>query len=340
MKRVLGIVLVVLAVLIWPAFRRHSPISRRLVAGGIGIDQTNERIDLSVQALGDTSTVVSIGGDTVADAIASSARVVGQDLELRQNRLFCVGEKTVKTLSLMSLTDYLVRSGNGRLTADVVIGRGEAKGLLKTVSVEQMTAVTQLSATTGQGMRCRLLDLERALDENGDVLIPIVRAENGEALLDGAALFHGGSCVKELSASQTNHVAVARGNAQTITVTCRTGPDSVTAKLDGWHRAVTVTKSGDRLRFQLTFTARAALLENNASDVEQRLQEQLTQYVNEAIDQTAKACGSDVLGLQDEIKKQMPFAASAVKGEWEQHLKSAEYVVSVSVSVTETGLRD
>lgn len=344
MKRVLGIVLAVMVLLLLPAFRRHSPISRRLVAGGVGMDRMDDQILLSVQPLGDETSVSTLIGHTVGAAVAASPDALGQGLELRQNRLFCIGEETAKTADLLQLCDYWIRSGNGRLTADVAVCRGESSELLKTTAVDRVIDLAELSATMGQGVRCRLLDLQRNLTDTGDAVIPMVQIEGESAVLGGAMLFHRHRFVTELTASQASGVSIVRGDAESSTVVCRPDDCAATVELTDIRCDIQAQQTDDRWQFAVAMTSRATVTESSGKPSDERLtqavQEQLSAQLLDTVSVTAQAYGCDVLGLTDTAKKQMPFAASAVNGEWEQHLKSAEYRVSVSVNITEVGLRD
>ncbi len=344
MKRVIGIFLAVILLLLWPMFRRHSPISERMITGGIGLDIDDDRYMISAQLLGDERQVVTVDGVTVGQAVSSAVETTGQGLELRQNRLFCVGERTAKTGELSALTDYLVRSGNGRLTADMVVCRGAASELLGAVSVDQLVDLTEKSVTVADGVRCRLLDVQRTLTDTGDAIIPIVRMTEDKAGMDGAALFRAGRWITDLSHDQTTGLALAAGQAKQCTVVCETEEGSVTVELGDIRRSIQVESAKDEWRFWISIQARATVVENagdaNIHQLNRLISDELSHRMTDAVTVTAQTYGCDVCGLTDAAKKQMPFAASAVDGKWEQHLKSGQYTCLASVTVTEAGLRN
>lgn len=337
MKRVLWIFILLIGLLLIPMFRRRSPVSGRWIVGAVGIDRQAGQWTVSAQLLTDEKTVVQLSGDTVADAVSTAVKATGQGLELRQNQLFCIGETTAQTYDLANMTDYLVRSGNGRLTNDVIICRGTATELLNNTSAEQVHELTDRAVLFANGIRSRLLDIQRTLADSGDAIVPLVRIENERAMMDGAVLFVDGKWMTELSAEETVGLALLQNKAENATVTV----SSSTAELQGPHRTVEVQPKGKNWCITVHLQARASIQEKtgvkpvDAASLEQ----EINQYMNSALQVTAKAYGADVCGLVDCIKKQMPFTTALSEGEWKQHLKNSEYLVETSIEITETGLR-
>ena len=336
MKRTVWILAMLIALLLMPMFRRRSPVSDRLIVGAIGMDRTDDEWAVSAQLLTDEKTVVDLSGRTVADAVSSSVKTVGRNLELRQNTLLCIGEETARRYRLSAATDYLLRTGNGRLTTDVLIVRGMAADLLKTVSTKQLQELSDRSVVFAKGVRSRLLDICRTLSDSGDAVVPIIRVEEERGVMDGAALYIGDRFMTELSTEQTVGLALLQGDAQVCTVTV----GGYTVELTDLTRRIAVESQGNAWTVTVRLTADGAVREQTGGTADAAaVENRIGRCVADALQVTAQAYGSDLCGLWDSIKKQMPYTASLSESDRKRHLQNSDYVVNVAVNITETGAR-
>lgn len=336
MKRTVWLLAVVIVLLLAPMFRRRSPVSDRLIVGAVGIDRSDDTWMVSAQLLTDEQTVIRLSGQTVADAMSDAVKITGRDLELRQNTLLCMGENTARQYRLSAVTDYLLRTGNGRLTTDVMIVRGTADELLETVPTKQLSELADRAEVFAKGVRSRLLDICRTLSDGGDAVVPIIRVEEERGVMDGAALYVGDHWMTELSAEQTVGLIVLQDAAEVCTVTV----GSCTVELTELIRRITVKSHGNRWVISVRLTATGAVQEQIGGVADAAMVENtIGRYVTEALRITAQSYGSDVCGLWDSIKKQMPHTTSLSESERKQHLQNSDYDVRVSVNITETGSR-
>ena len=144
----IGLLLVlVVAVALFPSCQEKSQINSRVVVTAIGIDDKEGLCGISIQAIevlktsgslteqeGNVTSVYETEGESIAGALKAFVADSGRNAYVQHNRLIAVGMAQIEQNSLETLMDYFIRNHEGRPLVNLVVCRGEAGKLLQVPS--------------------------------------------------------------------------------------------------------------------------------------------------------------------------------------------------------------
>ncbi|MCI8554639.1 MAG: hypothetical protein HFJ80_06820 [Clostridiales bacterium] len=356
-----------------PSCKEKSQVSSRVIVTAVGIDGTEgsaEGVRLAVQTVEplltsgslteqkeNATAVYEAEGETVADALNSFVSLTGRSAFILHNRVIAIGLEQAKSGTLASLTDYFIRSREGRPLADVVISRTTAADLLSqkstafTIPSEQISMLLQEGRRRGTAVRTRLLDLERASSGMYDVAIPIVEAmgegEESRLCVTGTALFRGGTYVGEADPAATRGLLLLQEAPEACPYVLDRGEEGCfTAEIEKASCSIRVEQEGERAHFYITTGIRAAiadesrprrLTEEMRQGLEKALAEEVQADIRRAVDQSVIRCGCDAIGLQRRIMQQIPSLVKEGSDRWPEELRSCSYEIEVKAEIAQFG---
>lgn len=377
MKIFVILLALVLGMSLLPGCRKDSQINSRIVVTAIGIDAgENGGCHLSIQAVEALKTsgslveqednateVYECEGATVAAALGKFVTLMGQDTYILHNRVIAVGLEQAQSLSLQSLIDYFVRNHQGRPVADMVIVRGEAAELLKipsesfTIPSEKLSLMLEEGNQWGDAVRTRLLDVERAISGMYDAMIPIVRVKNEEdgaenekkqqIEMDGTACFRDGLYKGEVDSTATRGLLFAQGDLKKCLYDLEMPVfGRLTAEVHVSDTDLKVSEKAGQPVFSFQIRCRAEIEESFSPDnmhldrlneIDSLLSSMIKTDVENALDQSIRLHGCDVLGLTRIAMKKAPSMVRGREAFWPEILRTSTFEIHVEASVDKIG---
>lgn len=377
MKIFVILLALVLGMSLLPGCRKDSQINSRIVVTAIGIDAgENGGCHLSIQAVEALKTsgslveqednateVYECEGATVAAALGRFVTLMGQDTYILHNRVIAIGLEQVQSLSLQSLIDYFVRNHQGRPVADMVIVRGRAADLLKvpsesfTIPSEMLSLMLEEGSQWGNAVRTRLLDVERAISGMYDAMIPIVHVEDEEngaedekkqrIEIDGTACFRDGLYQGEVDSAATRGLLFAQDELKKCMYDLEMPAfGRLTAEVHVSDTRVKISGSSGKPAFSFHIRCRAEIEESFSPDhiqlerldeIDALLSSMIKNDVENALDQSIRRYGCDVLGLKRMTMKKAPSMVRGRETIWPDILRSSAFEIQVEASVDKIG---
>ena len=311
MKR---LILLLLLPLCLSGCRSQSTVGDRVIVTGLGITERDGTVTVSVQAVEalrtagslseqhDSATAVyTASGATVAEALQAFLGEAGRRTYILQNQIVVLEEATCRTHALTDLLDYLIRTGEGCPTVDVVVCRGDPSALLDittdsdAIPAEYVSRLIDESHRLTRAFRARLVDVERASSGMYDAALPLVEVTDGTPRPVGTVLCRDGVAVGELTNDETAGLLLAAG--ETERYLCTQG--DTTFELETLRRRVEIDRTDDGWRFHIAVTADSHVTEGARAEAKtlRAAEAALADEIEAALLRTYHEYDSDPLGL-------------------------------------------
>ncbi len=370
----IGLLLVlVVAVALFPSCQEKSQINSRVVVTAIGIDDKEGLCGISIQAIevlktsgslteqeGNVTSVYETEGESIAGALKAFVADSGRNAYVQHNRLIALGMAQIEQNSLETLMDYFIRNHEGRPLVNLVVCRGEAGKLLQVPSestaipAEYVARLLEEGYEWGYAVQSRLLDVERAFSGMYDAAIPIVvvEGEKEEEMgirFDGTALFRSGEFAGELDENETRGLLYARGDFRqgvyVLPASGRPEGEKITLSIRDTSTKVDVQPQGNTVRYRFRINCEAEILEEYmpdhlAADEIQAAGEQLAAVIREQTERAlavSAGYGCDAAGLGRLTQKHCPELIRGQEENWTERLRDCVFDVEAQVRITKIG---
>jgi spore germination protein KC len=226
MKRILrmNMILVMVSILLTGCWS-HYELTELVFVMGLAIDMKEDGTvqittqyykptggKSSSQGSGNAFNVISTG-DSVLPAIRNITGEIGRRSQWSHMRVILISEETARRTNIGDLLDIFYRDPEPRLTASIMITKGNAQSYLEkkptieqTTSQQIMRSKEALYKYAGRTVDSNLLDLGKQLrDKTGNAVIAYV-VPNGEKgfKVSGSALFKKDRMVEKLSVDEND----------------------------------------------------------------------------------------------------------------------------------------
>ncbi len=337
---------------------RETPtIGEQIIVTAIGMEEQNESVYLSIQAVESLKTAGSLSeqtenatavyhanGASVAQALQSFLNETGRSTYILHNQVIAMGLSSYADKSIFDSLDYFIRNLEGRSLVNLVMCRHNPSALLGIQSGNDAIPAEYVSQLLKEGVRwgiavsSQLLDVQRSSSEMYDIGIPILTVEEGTPRLDGTAIFRNGYLAGELTEKQTIGLLFAANDIQQCLYTV----NDLTFRLSDVRTSLTIQPDDDRFIYAFHIDGTADIVETAGGgqimewQKEQeinRLEQQLCTDTQEVVQHTTVTLASDVLALARRTAKDHRLSQEEAK----TRLANATFTVTADVRVTESG---
>ncbi|GEN34065.1 Ger(x)C family spore germination protein [Aneurinibacillus danicus] len=295
-------------------------------------------------------------GQTIREAGVRLQRRMARELFYAHQRVVIVGEELARE-GISPIFDILARFPENRLTAYMVVAKGEGRALLE--------AQPKFERYSGEAMReivktfalpINIKEIAYMLTEpNTDPIIPMMRVvetksseKSKEVQVTGYAQFRRDKMVALFPPKASNglnwfstrfipyNTVLDLGKQGKVNIAFETGNVNITPILQG-----------DRLRFRIKVNSQASIQENTSNinfDIESNVKElerKLNQHIKNTIESTLnqmKKRSTDNIGLGLKVFRYYPDQwKEKYKEDWRSHLKNVGFTYDIHAQVINIG---
>ncbi|WP_274651198.1 Ger(x)C family spore germination protein [Paenibacillus humicola] len=354
-----------------------------LLVTGAGIDKNDKGIELSIQMIlpralnggqqlmkgdsgggegrGQTTTVISAVGTTIADAMSKLQEKTARRIFWGHVKIMVIGEELARE-GISEYMDFLTRHPQPRLRMSIFVCKGKAADILDMQpELERETSeVARQEAELGFGMQVTLKELLLMLrGETGAALLPWLekapmrqdQANLNTALrLTGSAVFKQDKMIGHIDDEVTNGVQWLRNKIKLDTVTIRTEEAEGYVSLEMIHAHLTLTPRIENEKWNMTVSIETQedIYENTTKlnmmnpTVVKKLQKvaekDLKIFIESALDVGQKKLKADIFGFAKAFHRKYPKQWESAKDRWDKIFPEIEVTINPRVNILRPGL--
>jgi len=294
---------------------------------------------------------------TVEGGLSEINRDSNQELMLSHNQVLLFGAELAEN-GLRQHLDMFLRGQQSRLEVALMVVDGRAEEVLTAKLAEEpitgiyLEGMSQGLLTSSLESRVRLIDfISSMLSESASPVIPIIQVtgeeDKQEIQLAGMGVFKDDRMIGRLTHEETLGFLLAMGQVQRLNFQVVDGSNRVVfhiAKMN-CKRKVTPDEDGG-IRVSLSVLGNVSVRElrgysdQKPQDLMQKLesvaQQEIARLIIAAFE-TARSMNADILGLGTTLYEKYPDQWEAMKDQWDEKLKNAQFTVEARVHVPDMG---
>ncbi len=308
--------------------------------------------------------LVEEDGNTIFDAVRSTLRESDKKLYFHHCRVVILSSDIAKE-GLRSVTDWIKRDAEPRLTMDVVISKEKTAAEILRVKPKsgQLTAY-QISNTLaesggyyGTSSGVRIFEMTNTLNSEGiSLVLPTIEkkaTDSGETLqLTGGAVFKGDRLVGWLDAEPAKYYALIRGKVRggLLLTGITPGSTQLCLEIQRCETKVKPVVSGDTVMVDIRVHMRTAFAEQDSEtdlfskigiggverDADRTVQYETTRVVKDV----QQAFGTDIFGFGNLIYQNQPKEWKRLRPRWDQIFRKLKVHVTADVEIGNTALNN
>jgi spore germination protein KC len=320
----------------------------------------------------DSTFVVSETGETISDAFRKLQEKISRRIFFSHSRVLIIGEKLAKE-GILHVVDFFARYQDPRLNSYMMCTKGEASELLKSKSLLEKVPSEETRELTKQGIgiKVSIKDIwDMMLAEGIEPVAPQFRLEPMEKTkknesetetsssqktqaITGAAVFKKDRLVGWMNDMETRGILYLRNEMTTGIITVNLpkekGGGKISVKIINVQSDIKPKLQGGNLTMDVNIRSETTVLENaskmnlsnskSLSFLQIKLEEQIRNRVQLALDKVQKQFKSDIFGFGRAVYKTYPKEWNRrYKKSWDQAFPELEVTIKPNVIIRRIGL--
>ncbi|PLR83848.1 Ger(x)C family spore germination protein [Bacillus sp. V33-4] len=296
----------------------------------------------------------STEGKNIREINNQQQRSNPRELNFAHRRLILVGEEMARS-GIEPIIDVLGRIPQNRLSALMIVTRGEAKKILETdVPMENFPseAIRELALTAMKEPRSLKHVVNIMIADGVDLALPYAVADKNQKKLikiEGLAVFKNNKLVGFLKSNQATGALLAMGEAQQPEIIVRppAGVDEIVTQIQEYTVDVKPIVKRDKITMEMSIKGRGVVVENesnydidsetNIIALEQKLNKEIKDNILKSMDRLQHEYKADVVGFGQLIYNEKPAEWKKIENRWGEIYPEVEVAVKPDIHIENVG---
>lgn len=299
-------------------------------------------------------------GQTIKEAIASQQTSLSRELYFAHRRVLLVGEELCRSGISLPL-DIVARIPQNRLTALIIVTKGQARNLLHQESVLEQVPSETLRELTVRSMK-KAQTVKHVLNilqsEGIDLALPYFvqyktqPGDNGKpkqaVKLEGMAVFKRDKLVGYLRGEDASGLLWAMNQADrpSITVPSPKGEGNISIEFAKTDVRLAPHVEDGEIQMDIAILASGGIVDNESNymakedylmSVQRAAELKLKSMVEKSVRLLQKEYGSDAIGFGDALYRKYPKEWQKVRDEWDSRYPKVKVSVKTQVHLKNSG---
>lgn len=298
-------------------------------------------------------------GSTIFEAVRGFVKRTSRRLYLPHNQILVIGKETARK-GIRPVLDFFVRDHESRQTVWMLIAEGSARDVIEVKSkIEKIPAlaISKRIESSDEMCRSRAVKLQELIEllmsKSTSPVVPLARIsrqeQNVEVLVEGMAVFRGDRLAGTLDPRQTRGLMWVQGEVKSAVMPVATPIESEKATVEIIRPSSKVTASlkGQKASFRIDVRATGNLgCEMSTADLtkttvwkslESRAAAAIRNEIASSLEVT-KRLKTDVYGFGEALHRKYPRQWKHIKERWPDLFAQANVVISVTVTLRQSGM--
>ncbi|PLR79105.1 Ger(x)C family spore germination protein [Bacillus sp. V3-13] len=296
----------------------------------------------------------SAEGKTLREINNRQQKANSRELNFAHRRVILVGEDMARS-GIEPIIDILGRIPENRLSALMIVTRGEAKKVMETdIPLEKFPSesIRELALTSMKEPRSLKHVVNIMIADGVDLALPYAIVEKSDAKLikmEGLAVFKNNKLRGFLKSDQATGALLAMGEANQpeLVVPPPAGEEEIAVQIQEYKLDVKPIVNGDKITMKMSIEGRGVVVENesnydidsekNVQALEKKLNQKIKDDILKAMDRLQNEYKADVVGFGKIIYNEQPGEWKKIQNRWGEIYPEVEVEVKADIHIENLG---